>query len=464
LDIAAVGSKYDQASPMEPEMVKNGKKQASPSNLGFILIGIGLGAVFWMLESAVHVLVFHDVGFLEQVFSPEPHEVWMRLIIVGMFVGFGVYSQWCLIARWRAEKEAIRANTELTQIFDTAADAMRVVDRDFNIFRVNETFATLSGITKREAVGKKCYEAFWGPLCHTKDCPLIRILGSDVDRVEYDSEKIRKDGVKIPCIVSATPFRGADGELIGIVEDFKNISERKEAEQALMQSHERLRDLTSHLQVVREEERTLIAREIHDELGQALTALKMDVHWLRQRLPAENNLMIDKANAMSRIIDWTVQSVRRICGELRPQLLDDFGLSAAIEWEAEEFSKRTDMEIKIQSDPEDLVLSQGISMALFRIFQEALTNIARHSNATKVEIVLMRDQERLEMRVSDNGVGIKENEILDPKSFGIIGMRERVHYLGGTLSIKDNGNGTTVAVSVPVDQEGGVDDKNTGGG
>jgi PAS domain S-box-containing protein len=449
--------------PRSLEMKNRGRKRAFPSHVGFILIGIGLGAVFWMLESAVHVLVFHDVGFFEQVFNPEPHEIWMRLTIVGMFVGFGIYAQWIVIARWRAEREAIGANVELTQIFDTAADAMRVVDRDFNIIRVNETFAALSGVTKEEAIGKKCHEVFWGPLCHTKDCPLIRIQ-SGVCRVEYDSEKVRKDGVKIPCIVSATPFRGVDGELIGIVEDFKDISERKEAEQALMASHERLRDLTSHLQIVREEERTRMAREIHDELGQALTALKMDVHWLRQRLPGDKQLMIDKTHIMSRLIDWTVQSVRRICAELRPGLLDDFGLSAAMEWEAEEFSKRTDIEFKILSDPEDLVLSPGISTAIFRIFQETLTNITRHASATKVEIILKRDQGGVKMRIGDNGKGIQENEILDPKSFGIIGMRERAHYLGGNLTIKGDDNGTTVEVFIPIDREGGVDDKDTGRG
>lgn len=444
-------------------MKHKGENQGYSSHVGFILIGIGLGVVFWMLESAVHVLVFHDVGFFEQVFHPEPHELWMRVTIAGMFVGFGIYSQWIVTARRCAEREAVAVNTELNQIFDTAADAMRVVDRDFNIIRVNETFAALSGVTKAEAIGRKCYEVFRGPLCHTKDCPMIRILGG-VDCVEYDSEKVRNDGVKIPCIVSATPFRGAEGDLIGIVEDFKDISERKEAEQALMRSHERLHDLTSHLQVVREEERILIAREIHDELGQALTALKMDVHWLRQRLPGEKQLMIDKANAMSRIIDWTVQSVRRICAELRPGLLDDFGLSAAMEWEAEEFSKRTEIVTKILSDPEDLVLPQGISTAIFRIFQETLTNIARHANATKVEIYLKKHEGRVEMRVSDNGKGIEDQEILDLKSFGIIGMRERLHYLGGKLDIKGNRSGTTVEVSIPMDREGSVDDKDTGRG
>ena len=141
-------------------MKKESGKQFNSSHSRFIWMGIALSAVFWMLEAAVHVLVFHDVGFLEQVFSPEPHEVWMRLTIVFMFIGFGIYSQWIVTARWRAERAAVRANTELTQIFDTAADAMRVVDRDFNMLRVNETFSALSGIAKEDAVGKKCYEVF----------------------------------------------------------------------------------------------------------------------------------------------------------------------------------------------------------------------------------------------------------------------------------------------------------------
>jgi len=444
-------------------MKARGNKQPYLSHVGFILLGIGLGVIFWMLESAVHVIVFHDMGFLEQVVSPEPHEAWMRLTIVAMFVGFGVYSQWIVNARWRAERAALRANMELTQIFDTAADAMRVVDRDFNMLRVNQTFADLSGIREEDAIGQKCYEAFWGPQCHTEDCPLTRLLGN-VERVEYDSEKVRKDGVRIPCIVSATPFRGPDGELIGIVEDYKDISERKKSEQELMRSHERLRDLTSHLQVIREEERAAVAREIHDELGQALTALKMDVHWLRNRLHEQGSLLTDKARLMSQLIDRTVKSVRRICAELRPGLLDDFGLSAAIEWEAQEFSKRTDIECQIVSDPEEMILPQDISTAIFRIFQETMTNIARHANATKVDIILKRQQERIEMNVSDNGKGVTQEQIRNPRSFGITGMRERVHYLGGNLFVSGNTSGTIVSVVIPIQNEGDVDDKDTRGG
>ena len=399
-------------------MKKEGRNQFYLSHFRFIWMWIALGALFWMLEAAVHVIVFHDVGFFEQVFSPEPHEVWMRLTIVSMFIGFGIYSQWIVTARWRAERSAVRANTELTQIFDTAADAMRVVDRDFNILRVNETFSALSGIAKEEAVGKKCHEVFWGTLCHTKCCPLTRILGN-VDRVEFDSEKVRKDGVKIPCIVTATPFRGSEGELIGIVEDFKDISERKKSEQELMQSHKRLRDLASHLQVVREEERALIAREIHDELGQALTALKMDTHWLRHRLPGEKQSLIDKTHVMSKLIDRTVQSVRRIYAELRPGLLDDFGLSAAIEWEAGEFSKRTGIECEILSDPKDMVLPQSLSTAIFRIFQETLTNITRHEKQPRSGSSLLRTRTGWRCVSATMGKGLKNRRSWSPNHSGL---------------------------------------------
>jgi len=244
----------------------------------FILIGTFLSAVFWLIESAMHAYVFHSHYLLESIFFPEPHEAWMRLIIVAMFVAFGIYGQLLINARRQAQQDLSLANAELTQIFETSADGMRVVDKKFNMLRANQTFCTLAGIRKEEALGRKCYEVFRGPLCHTPNCPLTRILHGE-ERVECDSVKVRNDGHEIPCIVIATPFRGANGELIGIVEDFKDISARKQTEEELQQSRRQLRELASYLESAREKERTRIAREIHDELGQALTALKMELHW-----------------------------------------------------------------------------------------------------------------------------------------------------------------------------------------
>ncbi|MBM4294114.1 MAG: sensor histidine kinase [Deltaproteobacteria bacterium] len=236
----------------------------------------------------------------------------------------------------------------------------------------------------------------------------------------------------------------------------QEISERTKAEDELKRSQEQLRDLASHLQFIREEERGQIAREIHDELGQALTALKMDVHWLSHKLPQDQALLSGKIKSMSGLIDTTVQSVRRISSELRPKLLDDLGLSAAMEWQANEFMSRAGIQCNISSEPEDIILDQARSSAFFRIFQETLTNIARHAHATKVEVILQEDSETVELIVRDNGQGITERQIADAKSYGIIGIRERVHSLGGDLKITGAPNkGTTVQVRIPIGAQGG---------
>jgi PAS domain S-box-containing protein len=417
---------------------------------GLVWIGIGLGLIFWILESALHVLVFEQRGFFQQVFRPEPHELWMRLTIVGMFIVYGIYGQMIVNSRWKAEKTAKLANTELTQIFETAADAMRLVDRDFNVLRVNETFLDLSGMPRDRIIGKKCFEVLHGPLCGTPGCPMERIMNNE-DRIEIDSEKMRTDGTKIPCIITVTPFRGPDGTLIGIVEDFKDISERKQSEKEVMASREKLRSLAAHLQVVREEERQRIAHEIHDELGQALTALKMDVHWIRRKLPETEAALLEKTVTMSALIDRTVQSLKRIVSELRPRLLDDFGLSSAMEWQADEFMNRTGIQCDIELDPEDIILDDARSIAVFRIFQETLTNITRHADATRVKVSLKNKGTVIEMMVCDNGKGISKKQLSATQSFGIIGMRERAHSLGGKLVISgENGAGTTVIFTIPI--------------
>lgn len=221
-------------------------------------------------------------------------------------------------------------------------------------------------------------------------------------------------------------------------------AERRRAE-------EELRNLSEHLQTVREEERTGVAREIHDELGQALTVLKMDLSWVKDRLPSDQDQLVKRTESMLGLTDNTIQSVKKICTELRPGLLDDLGICAAIEWQAGEFQKRTGIECRITLDPDEISLDKKTSTAIFRVFQEALTNVARHANATRVDASLVEQMERLELEVKDNGRGITEREVRKPKSFGLIGMRERIHFLGGDFEIKGTkGRGTVLKVSIPL--------------
>ena len=227
-------------------------------------------------------------------------------------------------------------------------------------------------------------------------------------------------------------------------------------------SHEQLRSLSAHLESVREEERTHIAREIHDELGQMLTALKIDLSWLTPRLPKEQELLLVKTKSMYQLIDMAIHTVQKISAELRPAVLDDLGLSAAIEWQAGEFEKVTEIRCEFSSNPEDIVLDQDRSTAIFRIFQEALTNVIRHANATKVKASLIEEAGKIVLRVRDNGEGIEKKQIINPKAFGLIGMRERARFWGGEVKITGTpGRGTTVAVSIPLEDQESRDAENT---
>jgi len=219
----------------------------------------------------------------------------------------------------------------------------------------------------------------------------------------------------------------------------------------LRESEEKLRSLAAHLISVREEERAHIAREIHDELGQVLTGLKMEVTWLAKRL--REKPLIEKTDSMCKLIDTTVQTVRKIATGLRPEMLDDMGLIAAVGWQAKEFQKRTGIRCRAKLPPE-VKFDIDISTTMFRIFQEILTNVARHSRATRVDIELLLSPERVGLEVVDNGVGIADEDLNGKKSLGLLGMNERALLFGGEVKITGTpGHGIRVSVSIPMKQK-----------
>jgi signal transduction histidine kinase len=233
--------------------------------------------------------------------------------------------------------------------------------------------------------------------------------------------------------------------------------ERKRAEERLRDSHEQLRALSVYLQYIREEERTRIAREVHDELGQALTGLKMDVAWLRNRLPRDAKALLEKTQAMAATMDATIQTVRRIATELRPGILDDLGLVAAIEWQANEFQAHTGIRCHVTTQLSKTFFDQDVNTTFFRIFQETLTNIMRHARATRVDVTLNEEARCLVLMVRDNGRGITEAEIASTKSIGLLGMRERAALLGGALTITGTPKkGTVISVRIPITSPAGT--------
>jgi signal transduction histidine kinase len=227
-------------------------------------------------------------------------------------------------------------------------------------------------------------------------------------------------------------------------------AEHRRAEQQLRESREQLRALSVHLQHVREEERIHIAREVHDELGQALTGLKLQLTWLTSRLQKNDRVLQGKARTMAENIDETIHTVRRIATELRPGVLDSAGLPAALEWQAHEFEHQTGIRCRVHTHIRKTSWDEDLNTAFFRIFQETLTNIIRHAGATEVTVNLTETSDDLVMEVNDDGRGILEAEIYNTRSIGLLGMRERAGLLGGEVRLSGGpGKGTTVRVRIP---------------
>ena len=235
-----------------------------------------------------------------------------------------------------------------------------------------------------------------------------------------------------------------------------NITQNKFAEQEIRTSRQRLRELSSHVENIKEEERGRIARDIHDEIGVLLTALKMDMAWLAQRLPQGGSALHEKAQAMSDLLDTASSSANNLVHSLRPAFLDCFGIVAAIEIEAREFTKRTNIPCKIIKPDNDIELPGEQLIALFRVFQEALNNIMKHAAARQVKIEILKTKKCVDLVVSDDGKGFDETSRNKPHSFGLRGIQERIKHLGGDVKItSEPGKGTQLTVCVPLDDAGG---------
>ena len=365
--------------------------------------------------------------------------------------------------------KAKEEKTKSEAIISALGDEMVIVDPGFKILYQNRIVTDTIG----DHVGEICHKAFEDKDAVCEGCPVAL---SFKDGLVHRGERLATSAIGTMHLdITASPLLDASGEVSAVIEMVKDITERKRSEEALRRAHDnleilvkertaeltmlndQLRDLFTYIQDAREKERTVIAREIHDELGQALTALKIDLSWLNRRLPDAKKPLTEKIQSMSELIEATIQSVKRISTELRPGILDHLGLPAAIEWQAGEFQKRTGIRCDIEGDHDDLVLDRERSTAIFRVFQETLTNIARHAKAKKVKVLLREDVDDVVLHVEDNGKGISETHLSDPKSLGLIGMRERVHFWGGNLDIHGIRNkGTKVIVRIPRGPRGGT--------
>lgn len=310
-------------------------------------------------------------------------------------------------------------------------------------------------------------------LVHTDDRKIIEayyhdILSGTLSQCEFNVRIIRPSREERVIHDKLEVISDKDGKAVKLIGINFDITERKQMEEAINKSNEELelrviertnelksayenmRKLAAHLQTIQEEERKRIACDIHDELGQILLGLNMDLTWFRDKY-GDHKPIFDKADSMLHTLKATIQSVKRICTELRPSLLDDFGLIAAIEWQANEYEKRTGNKCTVIEEPQKIELDKELSTVLYRVFQESLTNIMKHASATKVEVRLVKDNNQVILEIADNGKGIIDAELERPQSFGLIGMRERVYPFGGEMKITGTvGGGTTIQIILPL--------------
>ena len=361
-------------------------------------------------------------------------------------------SIWRDITDLKKAEEAIRESEEKYRIlFESSKDPIYLTTRDGAFIDVNEAFFDLFGYTRGDLPDLRAQDVYVNPDQRS-------ILREEIERNrfvrDYELKLRKKNGEEMNCLVTASVRQADDRSILGYQGFIRDVTEQRRAEDELAKSREQLRNLSAYLQSAREQERTSIAREIHDDLGQTLTALKMDLSRLGKGLSKDQGPLKERQASMDKALDMAIKSVERIITELRPGMLDDLGLVAAIEWQVGDFQNRTGVRSEVKIDSEEIFLDKERSTAVFRILQECLTNVARHAYATKVNVSLIEKDGELVMKVRDNGKGIAKEQISHPKSFGLMGIRERVYVFGGNVEIKGIlEKGTTVIVRIPLEKE-----------
>lgn len=370
-------------------------------------------------------------------------------------------------ARKRRALAALRDQERfLREVTSAMGEGLLVLDGERRVEFANTEAERLLGWSGTELRGRSLHETVHyrypdGSERSSVSSPLLD-LSSDHPRLMIDDDVcVRRDGTLLPVSWVATYSENDCGARRYVIV-VRDRTEQKRAEELMRSTQQQLRELSAHLQTAREEERAHIARELHDELGQLLSSLRLDIDWLQRRLPAlvavpplstQPQQPIDvgsRIDAMTGLVDMSLAMVRRIATELRPPIIDDLGLDAAIEWLVEGLRARTELDVRIQLDLHTPELPEAVATAVFRLVQESFTNIVRHAQATVVRLLLSSDHDLLQIRIRDDGVGFAKDESR-ARSFGLLGMRERVVALQGTFSISSApGAGCEVVACIPL--------------
>ena len=361
-------------------------------------------------------------------------------------------------ARSKAADRALQSTeARMGDIIDSAMDAIIAVDESQHIVLYNPA-AEKVFLWPREAVLGRPLDMLLPERFRADHRAHIRRFGeagvtSRRMRRYTVLEGLRSDGREFPIEASISQHSESGKKVFTVI--LRDVTERVQAENELRRSQQDLRELAAVSQSAREQEKTRIARELHDELAQSLTALKMDLAWTSERLGAKESALSDKIARMQALLDTTVAATRRISADLRPLMLDDLGLAPAVEWLIESFRERNAIECELIAPVEDLDFKEPLASCVFRILQESLTNVARHSGASSVQVTLARSNGEIALTVKDDGRGFSPDAPRKPDSYGLLGLRERAYLVGGKVAIDSApGRGVRIDVRIPLVQPG----------
>jgi len=349
--------------------------------------------------------------------------------------------------RKKIEEELRISEEKYRDLYDNAPDMYHSVDKNGIIIECNETEAKMLGYKKEEIIGKPItyFMTEESKKAQAEFFPNIEKYSF----IQVERDFIRKDGSVFTASLNVYVEVDEKGNFVKTKTIGRDITYRKQIEEELRKSREALRKLSVYLQNIRENERKEIAKEIHDELGQSLTALKLSLSWIKKRV--EEEFLNKKFDETLTIVNALIKQVQNISNRLRPSLIDYLTLEDAIMWQVKEFERNTSIVCNVDIAEHGIKLSKNVSLTLFRIFQETLTNIARHANATEVDIKMFRSEASILLIIKDNGIGISDEKIKSPESFGLMAMRERAYSINATLDIhRSYEGGTEIIISVPV--------------
>lgn len=371
--------------------------------------------------------------------------IWIEYLIIGtslvlvIVLGYKFRSDSIKIKN-ELERKVKEQTIQIRSILESISDSFIAFDKNYTITYINKASATYFQQDPEILINKNLKKI----LPKEKHRPLYTLIENAIDA----NQKVQGEVLDSDTGNWLHHYVYPSEQLVTVYT--RNINDEKEREKEMEVINEDLRRLSSHLQQIREEERKTIARDLHDDLGQQLTGLQMDVHWMQKKLQEADPLLLNKINEMNEMVDNTIRSIRRILSDLRPAILDDLGMLAAMEWLNQETSKRYPIQIHFEVNTQDIPLSPDAASGLFRIYQEAINNAIKHANAKNIRTVIEVTDTQLTMSITDDGKGIVHAKNQE-KGYGLLGIKERTYILSGTFSIQtEEGKGTSLIIHIPL--------------